>query len=249
MYASTASAQTTSGVITAVSANSSVTRPDFSLVGRVWVDGPTGYVGVGDLSLYNATSAPVSRLEVDGATQIRGDLIFNDVHGANAITVADAAAAALIVKDRAAIPVTYAVVNSDTRRLEMHAPLRFVGDQRVEAKDNDASGLQFTAEAGNTLLVFDTRTAAQNIISKVPLNVEDTSEACTTSVNTLCALSASVVTDGGLVVGKKTFMTGTSAETKTPARFFFFFFFLRFWICARSRSSLRDPHAFGDDGP
>jgi hypothetical protein len=41
-------------------------------------------------------------------------------------------------------------------------------------------------------------------------------------VDTSCALDASVVTDGGLVVGKKTFMTGTAAaESANSAGFFF----------------------------
>ena len=207
-----ARAQANSGVTTAVSADPSATRPDFSLVGRVWVDGPTGHVGVGDISLYNATAAPATRLEVDGTATIRGDLVFDDANGANALTVRDAAANALVVKDRdAATPVTYLTVNSDSKRVEMHAPLHFTGDQRLEAQDNAAVGLQITAEAGNALLAFDTRDGAENVVSKVPVNVEDATDACATSVDTNCALNASVVTDGGLVVGKKTFMTGTPA--------------------------------------
>ena len=116
------------------------------------------------------------------------------------------------MKDQdATSPVTYFTFNSVSKRVEMHAPLHFTGDQRLEAQDNAAVGLQITAEAGNALLVFDTRDGAENVVSKVPVNVEDTTDACATSVDTNCALNASVVTDGGLVVGKKTFMTGTPA--------------------------------------
>ena len=204
-----ARAQANSGATTAVSADPSTTRPDFSLVGRVWVDGPTGNVGVGDISLFNATAAPATKLEVDGAATVRGDLVFDESNGANAITVRDGAAAALTLKDRGSTPVTYVTVNSASERVEMHAPLHFTGDQRLEAQDNVAAGLQITAEAGNPLLVFDTRDGAENVVSKVPVNVEDSTDACSTSVDTSCALNASVVTDGGLVVGKKTFMTGT----------------------------------------
>ena len=223
-----------SGATTAVSADPAVTRPDFSLVGRVWVDGPTGHVGVGDISLYNATAAPATRLEVDGTATIRGDLVFDDANGANALTVRDAAANALVVKDRdAATPVTYFTVNSDSKRVEMHAPLHFTGDQRLEAQDNAAVGLQITAEAGNALLVFDTRDGSENVVSKVPVNVEDATDACATSVDTNCALNASVVTDGGLVVGKKTFMTGTPVPYAISSKlssleFGFFFFFFSF---------------------
>ncbi len=96
-YAPTAQSQpyATSGVIIPVSANPSMTRPDFSAVGRLWIDGVTGNVGVGDLALYNSAVAPSSRLEVDGDAQIRGDLRFNDVNGANAVTVPGSAPAAL----------------------------------------------------------------------------------------------------------------------------------------------------------
>jgi len=231
-----ARAQANSGATTAVSPDPAVSRPDFSLVGRVWVDGPTGHVGVGDISLYNATAAPATRLEVDGTATIRGDLVFDDANGANALTVRDAAANALVVKDRdAATPVTYLTVNSDSKRLEMHAPLHFTGDQRLEAQDNAAVGLQITAEAGNALLVFDTPDGAENVVSKVPVNVEDATDACATSVDTNCALNASVVTDGGLVVGKKTFMTGTRyarmmrfpgrRRSSRPKNIWVFFFF------------------------
>jgi hypothetical protein len=173
---------------------------------------------------------------VDGAATIRGDLVFDDANGANALTVRDAAANALTVKDRDATPVTYLTVNSVSKRLEMHAPLHFTGDQRLEAQDNAAVGLQITAEAGNALLVFDTRDGSENVVSKVPVNVEDATDACATSVDTNCALNASVVTDGGLVVGKKTFMTGTArpyeiSGTRLVARirvFFFLVFFSRF---------------------
>lgn len=218
-----ARAQANSGVTTAVSADPSTTRPDFSLVGRVWVDGPTGNVGVGDISLFNATAAPATKLEVDGAATVRGNLVFDESNGANAITVRDGAAAALTLKDRGSTPVTYVTVNSASERVEMHAPLHFTGDQRLEAQDNVAAGLQITAEAGNPLLVFDTRDGAENVVSKVPVNVEDTTDACSTSVDTSCALNASVVTDGGLVVGKKTFMTGTAAAESAdsiPLSFF-----------------------------
>lgn len=217
-----ARAQANSGVTTAVSADPSTTRPDFSLVGRVWVDGPTGNVGVGDISLFNATAAPATKLEVDGAVTVRGDVVFDESNGANAITVRDGASSALTLKDRGVTPVTYVTVNSASARVEMHAPLHFTGDQRLEAQDNAAAGLQITAEAGNPLLVFDTRDGAENVVSKVPVNVEDTTDACATSVDTSCALDASVVTDGGLVVGKKTFMTGTAAaESANSAGFFF----------------------------
>ena len=241
-----------SGATTAVSADPAVTRPDFSLVGRVWVDGPTGHVGVGDLSLYNATAAPATRLEVDGAATIRGDLVFDDANGANALVVRDAASNALVVKDQdATSPVTYFTFNSVSKRVEMHAPLHFTGDQRLEAQDNAAVGLQITAEAGNALLVFDTRDGAENVVSKVPVNVEDTTDACATSVDTNCALNASVVTDGGLVVGKKTFMTGTPACDFLKALFariwvfFFFFFFVSRAPLAR-RGDFRFPN---DDSP
>ena len=219
-----ARAQANSGVTTAVSADPSTTRPDFSLVGRVWVDGPTGNVGVGDISLFNATAAPATKLEVDGDVTVRGDVVFDESNGANAITVRDGASSALTLKDRGVTPVTYVTVNSASERVEMHAPLHFTGDQRLEAQDNAAAGLQITAEAGNPLLVFDTRDGAENVVSKVPVNVEDTTDACATSVDTSCALDASVVTDGGLVVGKKTFMTGTAAAESadsTPLAFFF----------------------------
>ena len=251
-----------SGATTAVSADPAVTRPDFSLVGRVWVDGPTGHVGVGDLSLYNATAAPATRLEVDGTATIRGDLVFDDANGANALTVRDAAANALVVKDRdAATPVTYFTVNSDSKRVEMHAPLHFTGDQRLEAQDNAAVGLQITAEAGNALLVFDTRDGSENVVSKVPVNVEDATDACATSVDTNCALNASVVTDGGLVVGKKTFMTGTArpyeiSGTRLVARirvFFFLFFFFGFFFLVSPLAPLarrsRDFRFPRDDSP
>ena len=217
-----ARAQANSGVTTAVSADPSTTRPDFSLVGRVWVDGPTGNVGVGDISLFNATAAPATKLEVDGAVTVRGDVVFDESNGANAITVRDGASSALTLKDRGVTPVTYVTVNSASARVEMHAPLHFTGDQRLEAQDNAAAGLQITAEAGNPLLVFDTRDGAENVVSKVPVNVEDTTDACATSVDTSCALDASVVTDGGLVVGKKTFMTGTAAAESVESAGFFF---------------------------
>ena len=213
-----ARAQANSGVTTAVSADPSATRPDFSLVGRVWVDGPTGRVGVGDLSLFNATAAPATKLDVDGAATLRGDLIFDNVNGGNAATVPDASAAALVLRDRGSTPVTYVTVNSVSSRFEMHAPLHFAGDQRLEAKDNDAAGLAITAEAGNPLLVFDTRDGAERVVGKVGVDAEDTTDACATSVDTSCALKASVVTHGGLVVGKKTFMTGTKRRRRLSSR-------------------------------
>lgn len=216
-----ARAQANSGVTTAVSADPSTTRPDFSLVGRVWVDGPTGNVGVGDISLFNATAAPATKLEVDGTVTVRGDVVFDESNGANKITVRDGASSALTLKDRGSTPVTYVTVNSASARVEMHAPLHFTGDQRLEAQDNAAAGLQITAEAGNPLLVFDTRDGAENVVAKVPVNVEDTTDACATSVDTSCALDASVVTDGGLVVGKKTFMTGTAAAESADSAGFF----------------------------
>ena len=215
-----ARAQANSGVTTAVSPDPSETRPDFSLVGRVWVDGPTGRVGVGDISLFNATAAPATKLDVDGAATVRGDLIFDDANGANAATVPDAAAAALTLKDRGSSPVTYVTVNSATARFEMHAPLRFAGDQRLEAKDNVAAGLLIAAEAGDPLLVFDTRDGAERVVGKVGLDVEDTTDACATSVDTSCSSRASVVTNGGLVVGKRTFMTGTFFRAGRPPRGF-----------------------------
>ena len=160
---------------------------------------------------------------------------------------------ALVVKDQdATSPVTYFTFNSVSKRVEMHAPLHFTGDQRLEAQDNAAVGLQITAEAGNALLVFDTRDGAENVVSKVPVNVEDTTDACATSVDTNCALNASVVTDGGLVVGKKTFMTGTpdpyaisSKLSSLEFGFFFFFFFVSRAPLAR-RGDFRFPN---DDSP
>lgn len=211
-YAPTAQSQpyATSGVIIPVSANPSMTRPDFSAVGRLWIDGVTGNVGVGDLALYNSAVAPSSRLEVDGDAQIRGDLRFNDVNGANAVTVPGSAPAALtIADDDSGTPTTYFTINSVSKGTEIHAPLRFVGDQTLDATPNLPAGLEVTDGAGNAMLVFDTQTGTSNVIGHVPVNVIDLTDACATSVDTACVVKASVVTDGGLVVGKKTFMTGT----------------------------------------
>lgn len=221
---------TSSGVIITVSANSSVTRPDYSLLGRVWVDGPSGNVGIGDLTLYNSAAAPSSRLEIDGNEQIRGNLIFNNVNGVNQITVNDASAAALSLTDRAATPTTYFTINSISKVIELNAPLQFVGDQGLVATPNMAQGLQFTDGAGNSMLVFDTQTGAENLIAHVPVNAIDTTDACDTSADSTCALKAAVVTSGGLVVGKKTFMTGT-----------FWFFFHLSTCYARLASSLAFP--------
>ena len=113
----------------------------------VFVDGPTGNVAIGDISSYNTTVAPVAKLEVDGDALVRGHLTFDDSNGDSSLVVVPSNPAALTLKDAASTPVVYAVVNSDTGRLETHAPLHVL-DTRVEAKDDHPTGLQITAEAG-----------------------------------------------------------------------------------------------------
>ena len=202
-----ATSQSTSGVITAVSANSSLIRPDLSLAGRVFVDGPTGNVAIGDISSYNTTVAPVAKLEVDGDALVRGHLTFDDSNGDSSLVVVPSNPAALTLKDAASTPVVYAVVNSDTGRLETHAPLHVL-DTRVEARDDHPTGLQITAEAGNPMLTFDTTNGAENVVSSYRITVEDASDSCGTSTDATCAFNASVVAAGGLTVTKKSFLTG-----------------------------------------
>ena len=191
-----------------MSANSSVIRPDLSLAGRVFVDGPTGNVAVGDVSKYNATVAPIAKLEVDGDALVRGDITFDDSDGDSSVVVPSSSSAALSFVDAKTTPITYAVVNSNTGRLETHAPLRIL-DTRVEARDDHPTGLQITAEAGNPMLTFDTTDGAENLVARYRLTVDDASDACDTSANATCARNASVVAAGGLAVTKKTFLGGT----------------------------------------
>ena len=190
-----------------MSANSSLIRPDLSLAGRVFVDGPTGNVAIGDISSYNTTVAPVAKLEVDGDALVRGHLTFDDSNGDSSLVVVPSNPAALTLKDAASSPVVYAVVNSDTGRLETHAPLHVL-DTRVEAKDDHPTGLQITAEAGNPMLTFDTTDGAENVVASYRITVEDASDSCGTSTDATCALNASVVVAGGLTVTKKSFLTG-----------------------------------------
>ena len=196
------------GDVTATDANTTVTRPNFSVVGRLFVHGPSGNVAVGDISTYNDTSgSPAQKLEVDGSAMIRGDVVFHNSNGESSIVVLDSNANALTVKDAGASPITYWKINSDSQRLETHAPIHIL-DTRIEAKDNDANGLQFTAEAGNPIVTLDTTDSAENVKVAYPINARDATDSCATSVDGTCSALASVVTTGGLTVGKKTFMTG-----------------------------------------
>jgi len=163
---------------------------------------------VGDISTYNDTSgAPAQKLEVDGSAMVRGDVVFHNSNGESSIVVLDSNANALAVKDAGASPITYWKINSDSQRLETHAPIHIL-DTRIEAKDNDATGLQFTAEAGNPIVTLDTTDSAENVKVSYPINAQDATDSCATSVDGTCSALASVVTTGGLTVGKKTFMTG-----------------------------------------
>jgi hypothetical protein len=194
--------------VTATDVNTTVTRPSFSVVGRLFVHGPSGNVAVGDISTYNDTSvAPARKLEVDGSAMIRGDVVFHNSNGESSIVVLDSNANALAVKDAGASPITYWKINSASQRLETHAPIHVL-DTRIEAKDNDANGLQITAEAGNPIVTLDTTDAAENVKVAYPINANDATDSCATSVDGTCSALASVVTTGGLTVGKKTFMTG-----------------------------------------
>ena len=192
-----------------------MTRPDVSLAGRLFVHGPTGNVAVGDYTSYNDTAAPTSRFEVDGDSLLRGSVRFDNSNGESALTVQDQNPTALTIEDQASpSPVTYAVVNSQTSRLELHAPLHVL-DTRIEAKDDEAVGLRITAEAGNDLLVFDTTDDLENVAAKVPINADDATDACGTEEDSgACADLASVRIAGGLVVGKRTFMTGATKNPK-----------------------------------
>ena len=200
------------GDVTHLDVNTTITRPNFSVVGRVFVHGTSGNVAVGDISSYNDTSgAPAQKLEVDGSTMVRGDVVFDNSNGESSIVVLDANAEALTVKDAGASPVTYWKINSHSGRLETHAPLHIL-DTRIEALDNSTTGLQFTAEAGNPMVTLDTSDSAENVKVAYPLNAQDTTDSCDTSVDGTCGALASVVATGGLTVGKKTFMTGTSSS-------------------------------------
>ena len=156
--------------MTATDVNTTVTRPNFSVVGRLFVHGPSGNVAVGDISTYNDTSgAPARKLEVDGSAMIRGDVVFHNSNGESSIVVLDSNANALTVKDAGASPITYWKINSDSQRLETHAPIHVL-DTRIEAKDNDANGLQITAEAGNPIVTLDTTDSAENVKVAYPIN-------------------------------------------------------------------------------
>jgi hypothetical protein len=174
------------GDVTHLDVNTTITRPNFSVVGRVFVHGPSGNVAVGDISSYNDTSgAPAQKLEVDGSAMVRGDVVFDNSNGESSIVVLDANADALTVKDAGASPITYWKINSATSRLETHAPLHIL-DTRIEALDNSTTGLQFTAEAGNPLITLDTSDSAENVKVAYPLNAQDTTDSCDTSVDGTC---------------------------------------------------------------
>jgi len=181
-------------------------RPNWNAMGRLYVHGPSGNVAVGDISKYNDTSAPAQRLEVDGTSLLHGSVIFNNRNGESELVVQDNNPTALTVKDSAENK--YWVVNSDTERLEVHAPLHVV-HMLVEAKDNEAAGLAVTAEAGNPIMTFDTRDGAENVKVAYPVNAQDATDSCGTSTYGACGALASLVTTGGVTVGMKTFMTGT----------------------------------------
>ena len=142
---------------------------------------------------------------------VRGDVVFHNSNGESSIVVLDSNANALAVKDAGASPITYWKINSDSQRLETHAPIHIL-DTRIEAKDNDANGLQFTAEAGNPMVTLDTTDSAENVKVAYPINANDATDSCATSVDGTCSALASVVTTGGLTVGKKTFMTGACGD-------------------------------------
>ena len=135
---------------------------------------------------------------------------------------------------------TYLVVDSVTQRLEVHAPLH-VQNTSIEALDNAAVGLQITADQNNPMVVFDTRDGAENVKSNYPVNVIDATDACATSASGACGAAASVVTAGGLVVGKKTYLTGAARFLgffSVSSRFlisFLFSFLARFAFRARRR--------------
>ena len=131
-------------------------------------------------------------------------------------------------------------MDSVTQRLEVHAPLH-VQNTSIEALDNAAVGLQITADQNNPMVVFDTRDGAENVKSNYPVNVIDATDACATSASGACGAAASVVTAGGLVVGKKTYLTGAARFLgffSVSSRFlnsFLFSFLARFAFRARRR--------------
>ena len=210
-------------------------RPSWNAMGRLYVHGPSGNVAVGDISRYNDKSYPSQRLEVDGSSLLHGSITFNNRNGESKMIVQENNPTALTMQDQASNPVKYLVVNSKTARLETHAPLHVL-DKRVEAVDNAADGLSVTAEAGNPLLTFDTIDGAENVKAIKPLNAVDATDSCGTQTYGTCANAASLVTTGGLTVGKKTFMTGAcvrslslSLSLSSLSCIFLFFCFSRLW--------------------
>jgi hypothetical protein len=58
------------------------------------------------------------------------------------------------------------------------------------------------------MMTFDTRDGAENVKVAYPVNAMNATDSCGTGTYTSCSALASLVTTGGLTVGKKTFMTG-----------------------------------------
>ena len=88
------------GDVTRQDPDTSTTRPSWSGVGRLYVDGPTGNVAVGDIAKYNSTSVPSARFEVDGSSLLRCSVTFDNSNGESAIVVQGANANALTLKAR-----------------------------------------------------------------------------------------------------------------------------------------------------
>mmetsp|Transcript_14579 Transcript_14579/g.47860 ORF Transcript_14579/g.47860 Transcript_14579/m.47860 type:complete len:736 (-) Transcript_14579:245-2452(-) len=153
-------------------ASGNVGRPNFSAMGRMFVHGNTGNVGVGDMSTYNDTAPPAYRLEVDGTTMLHGSLLFDNSNGESVLEVLEDNEVALTTQDVGGV--VYSVVNTKNGTTEFQRPIH-MESAMIIAKTDTYEGLGVYSDWNTQVLQFDTQEGQEQMVAHKPLRFEGSS--------------------------------------------------------------------------